>query len=230
MAQAAYPTMVDLGAWLQDAGFTTAVVANLDLTTAAASGVASFERAVGRRMLATSQTREFDLPRHLRGVLDLRDDLAAVTTVTVRGTAQVLGTDYRLREPNAADRGVPYWALQFARRFYVLESYPQPLWDQIAVAGTWGYGATIPDDAWLGMLAAAGLALFPYLAQAQARGLEMWSQADVTERYGSDPLGSFRKNWDMQLNGSPELAGKPGGGGVVGRYRRVALGAGTGHY
>lgn len=226
MAQAAYPTQIDMSAWLQDAGFSPSAVAPLDLASAIAAGIATFESASGRKMLATSQTREFDLPDHPRGILDLRDDLASLTSVTVSGTGQVVGTDVRLLEPNAADQGRPYWGLQFARRFYPVTSYPQPSWAAIAVTGLWGYGAAIPDDAWQAMLALAGVALFPYLAQAQSGGVEMWSEQDVTERYGADPLGSLRNNWTMRAFGPPELAGKPGGGGVVGLYKRTALGAG----
>jgi hypothetical protein len=222
MPQSAYPTMIDLGAWLQDAGFTAAAVANLDLETAAAAGIATFEQAVGRRMLATTQTREFDLPSHPRGILDLRADLASLTSVTVSGTAQVLNTDVRLREPNAADEGRPYWGLQFYRRFYPT-SYPLAAWGQVVVTGLWGYAATIPDDVWQAMLAAAGLSLFPYLAQEFSRGAITYKEQDVTEEYGKDPMGSFRDNWSLALYGPPGPGGIQGCSGVVGRYRRVTM-------
>jgi hypothetical protein len=228
VAQAAYPTQIDLGAWLQDAGFSAETVANLDLATAATAGVSAFESATGRRMLATTQTREYDLSRHPNGFVDLRGDLASLTSVTVNGTTQVVGTDVRLREPNAADEGLPYWAIQLARRHFPVVSYPQPSWGVIAVTGLWGYGATIPDDAWIAMVMAGALTLFPAIAQLQVGGIESWTEQDVTERYGSDPLGSLRNNWSMILHGDEKLAGKPGGGGVIGRYRRVALGAGSG--
>ena len=227
MPQTAYPTLIDLGAWLQDAGFTAAAVANLDLETAAAAGVATFEQATGRKMLAVSQTREFDLTAvNPRGVLDLRADMASLTSVTVSGPAQVLNTDMRLREPNASDRGLPFWALQFARRFYPVVTYPQPSWAAIAVTGLWGYAATIPDDAWQGMLVLAGLELHPFLAQEFSHGALTYQEQDVTEHYGPDPMGSLRDNWRFVAFGPKELSGKPGGGGVVGLYKRVVFGAG----
>ena len=93
----------------------------------------------------------------------------------------------------------------------------------ITVVGSWGYGATIPDDAWLAMLAAAGVYLHPYIAQLESGGLEMWSEADVTERYGPNPLGSLLTNWSMTLYGPPGPGGVQGRQGVVGLYRRVAI-------
>jgi hypothetical protein len=222
-AKTQYPNGEDLETFLTAAGFSSTRLATLDLESGAAAGVATFEQATGRRMLAISETREFDLPEHPRAILDLRADLASLTTVAVSGTGQTLGTDVRLLPVNAADRGRPYRMLQFARRFYPVATYPQPSWGAVAVTGLWGYGTTIPEDAWLAMLALGALQLHPLLAQAELGGLESWTEGDVTERYGSDPLGSLRVNWTTIAYGAEKLMGR---GGIVGLYRDVAWGAG----
>lgn len=219
----AYPTRVDLGEWLQDAGFSASALANLDLTTAAAAGVATFEQATGRRFLATTQTREYDPCRvSPRGVLDLKADLAALTSVAYGSTSYVVGTDVRAAPLNAPDDGRPYAWLEFGhwRRFYAATF---PLATLITVVGSWGYGTTIPDDAWQAMLAAGGLHLFPYLAQEFSRGALTYKEQDVTEEYGPDPMGAFRTNWMTQLYGPPGPGGAQGRGGVVGLYRRVTM-------
>lgn len=223
MPQAAYPTDLELAAWLETAGFSADLIASLDLEAAMAAGIRTFEERTGRRFLATSETREFDLPTHPRGILDLKADLSSVTSLTVQGTAQVAGTGYRLLPTNAADDGRPYAQVQFAR--FWRPTWPvAAVWGAVSITGLWGWGATIPDDVWQGMLQSAGLVLFPQIAQSQSGGLEMWSEADVTERYGADPLGSLRSNWRAFLYGGDSKNGVEGQGGIVGIYRRVQVG------
>lgn len=196
MPQAAYPTAADLEAFLIAAGFSTDFVAALDTTTFAAAGASQFEREADRRMLAVTQTREFD-PYSVspNGFLDLRQDLAALTSVSWNTQSYVVGTDVRPFPLNAADDGRPYSGLTFGlwRRFYPT-SYPllPPL---ITVGGDWGYGTTIPDDAWIAMMAFAGLLLFPQIVQRATGGMEAWTEADMSERYGINPLQGLRMGW-----------------------------------
>lgn len=224
MGKLAYPTGAELAAYLIAAGFTAAFVAALDTTTAAAAGAAQFEREADRRMLAVTQTREFDAERvSPRGFLDLRTDLAAATGVSWSTNTYVVGTDVRLFPLNAADDGHPYSGLTFPywRRFYPT-SYPllPPL---ITVVGSWGFGATIPEDAWIGMLAAAGLLLLPQIVQRRTGGMVAWSEADMQETYGPNPLMSLQRNWQAVML---SLAGGLDERGVrhMGKYARVPMG------
>lgn len=196
MGKAAYPTGADLVAYLTAAGFATTFIAALDTTTAALAGAAQFERDADRRMLAVTQTREFDPERvGPRGFLDLRADLATATSVAYGSQSFIVGTDVRLMPLNAVDDGHPYNALSFGywRRFYAV-SYPL-LPVLITVIGSWGFGATIPEDAWEGMLAFAGMFLFPQLVQRRTQGMIEWREADMQESYGLNPLLSLRLGW-----------------------------------
>lgn len=222
MPQASYPTALELEAWLEAAGFSEELVASLDLEAAMAAGIRGIEERTGRTFLPTEAVREFDLPTHPRGVLDLRADLISASEVSVLGTAQTAGTGYRLLPTGAADRGRPYAQIQFARWFTTSWPYTSA-WGAVSVDGEWGWPGGVPDDVWQAMLMAGALALFPQIARAQSGGLESWSEADVTERYGSDPLGFLRTNWRMTLYG-PEGSGGEGMGGVIGIYRRVTVG------
>jgi len=216
MAKTAYPTEIEFHAYLSDAGFSAAFLALLDLETALAAGQSTFEEMTGRRMLATTQTREFDPPSNSWRDLDLKTDLLSVTGLTVGATALISGTDYRLLPYNAADDGRPYNMVRFNRWWT-----PPPTWAErgsVVITGSWGFGTTIPEAAWQGILTLAGLSLFPAIAQSRTRGIQMWREADVTEQYGADPLGSLRDNW------SRYAMGVDGRGGVVGMYRRVTQG------
>lgn len=224
MGKAAYPTAAELAAFLVAAGFSSTFVAALDTTTFAAAGAAQFEREADRRMLAVTQTREFDPERvSPRGFLDLRADLAAATSVAWSSQSYAVGTDVRLFPLNAVDDGRPYSGLSFPywRRFYPV-SYPilPPL---ITVVGDWGYGATIPEDAWVGMMAYAGLLLFPQIVQRSTGGMEAWTEADMSERYGINPLQGLRMGWQGVALAT---AGGLDDRGVrhTGKYARVPMG------
>lgn len=223
MGQAAYPTGSDLAAYLLAAGFTATFVAALDTDTFAAAGASQFERECDRRMLAVTQTREFDPARvTASGFLDLRADLASLASVAWNGVSYAVGTEVRAFPLNAADDGRPYSGLTFGvwRRFYPM-SYPllPPL---VTVTGDWGYGATIPEDAWAGMLAAAGLLLVPQIIQRRTGGMESWTEADMTERYGTNPLQGLRTGWQavtLATAGGIDERGKR----QYGKYTRIPL-------
>jgi len=218
MGKAAYPTPAELETSLLAAGLSQELIDLLDLTTAALAGRQTFEGLTGRRMLATTQTREYDPCRvSPRGVLDLRADLVTATSVTYGTQAFTVGTDVRMAPLNAADDGRPYGWLEFgAWRFYRF-SYGYPLPTLITVVGSWGYGATIPENAWMAMLYEAALSLFPQITMFIAGGMVGWSEADMSEQYGQDPFGFYRRNLQMVL-GSVDVPG------VVNIYRRPVMG------
>lgn len=214
MAQSAYPTAQDLEAWLTSAGFAESVLTTLDAQTAVGAGIAAFESAVGRRMLAESGTRTFEVPTGTNPVIDFREDLASQSAFSVSGTAYVAGTDFLLLPQNAASRGLPYWGARLARTWTGYGTRTSPLWNAVSITGSWGYATTIPDDAWLGMLTAAALHLHTYLAQAVSLGLISVKEQDAQEEYGVNPYGALKTNWSMALAD------------VVKRYRRVTVGIG----
>jgi hypothetical protein len=191
-----YPTGADLEAYLIAAGFDETFVESLPTDIYAAAGVSQFERDADRQMLAVTGTREFD-PQKVTpsGLLDLEMDLAALTSVAWSSTSYTVGTDVRGFPLNATNRGQPYSALSFGlwRRFY-RSSYPL-LPALITVTGDWGFAAEIPDDAWLGMLAVAGRLLLPQIIHQRTGGMESWTEADMTERYGTKPMEALSSGW-----------------------------------
>ena len=215
-----YPTGENLESFLLQAGFSATFVAGFDLELWALAGWRAFEREADRVMLAAAGTREYD-PAQVspRGVLDLGADLVSVTSAAYGSTTFVQGTDFRLFPLNAARLGRPYNAVTFGywRRFW---SSTFPLSTLIAIVGSWGFGTLIPEDAWIGMLAMAGREMQPLLGQASSKGLEMFTEADVTERYGPKPLEALLTGWSLTALGTC------GGLGVdgkrhYGRYTRV---------
>lgn len=157
MARAAYPTGADLLAYLTSMGVSAGT---LDLDSAAAAGVAEFEGRVDRVMLAgaTSTARAFSPPTSRDGFLDLEGDLALPATTGAlayqpegaTASAFLPGTDYLFLPQNASARGLPY---TYANIYRMLSfpPFPRGLHRAIVVTGRWGYGTTIPDDAWVAM-------------------------------------------------------------------------------
>lgn len=223
MGRSQYPTGSDLEAHLTAAGFSATLIATLDLEVAAAAGASQFEREAGRRMLGVTQTRSFDPGRvGANGFLDLRADLASLTGVAWNGTSYAVGTDVRAFPLNAAADGLPYSGLSFGhwRRFFA--GY-WPLPTLIEVSGAWGYGVEIPEDAWLGMLAWAGLLLLPVIVQAQTGGVEAWVEADMQERYGAQPLSALRMGWEATAFATSGGQGSDGKR-RWGKYARIPVG------
>ncbi len=221
MARSQYPTGDDLQAFLLSAGFSATFLSalNLDYQRFADVGRDDFESKVGRRMLATSETRTFPPPLSPRGILDLADDLASASTVTYNAVTLTTGTQYLLLPQNAAGRGRPYAQMQFLLRWITPLSFA--MLSGVAITGLWGYGATIPEDAWQGMLESAALRLWPLLAQARTRGMQMWREADMAESYGPTPLQHLRDGWLLSLYGDEKLKMLPG---TINQYRRVTVG------
>lgn len=218
-----YPTGENLEAFLLEAGFSTTFVASLDLELWALAGWQAWEGSANRKMLATTQTRRFD-PRRVTpmGFLDFRGDLVAVTSAAFGTTSFTEDTDFHLVPLDAAAFGQPYFGMHFGhwRRFW---ASTWPLGPLISITGSWGYGATIPDDAFVGMLAAAALELSPQVIQARTGGLEAWTEADMSERYGSNPMQSLMTGWSGAVQRS---AGGWNDKGVfvAGRYTRQPMG------
>lgn len=204
MAKSAYPTQADLESFLTAAGFT---VGTLDTSTAIAAGIAEFEARARRKMLAaaSASTRYFDPPAGLpRGLLDFEGDLATLTGVVYRpqaGTAEMLvqNTDFVLLEYNIA--GAPdatgYWGAEFLRRWSLPLSFS--LRRSVEVTGRWGYGTSMPDDAWLAMVARAASLLAPSKGFSLSGGRVRTEDSGVERVYGEDPVAGARRAWERQF-------------------------------
>lgn len=198
--KADYPGPGDVLALLAATGVEVSPVA--DLATAAAAGARDFERAVSRTMLAPPEsTRRLNAPVSREGALIFDRDLASLTSVAIQaqgGTSQELtqGTDYTLEPFNAAADGMPYTALVF---FSWGWSWYEPLWygyrGSIYVTGRWGYGTTIPEDAWAAMQARAALLLWGPLVTGRAGG--PGGLASATLRAESGGLNSSENYGDL---------------------------------
>ncbi len=210
--RAGAPTAEDMLLRLTGMGITPTGV---DLNAAAVDGLAYFETACGRRFLAQSETRTFDLPTAPSGVVDLMDDCYGFpSAVSVGGTAKALNTDYRMRDQNAYSRGKPFWGIQFPGLGFIASAGPFPFWNSVSVTALWGYGMTIPNDLFDGMVTAGLLRLLPDLGTAATGVFNKWTEAEVTEDYGPETYGRMQERWQMQID---KLATK---------YRRVQVGVG----
>lgn len=112
---------------------------------------------------------------------------AALTSLTVgysttsSGTALTANQDYWLEPLNAIADGKPATLIRFSCRQTGLPR-------SIVVVGKLGYcpNATIPEDAWYGVLLASAAVLGPQLDALQSQGgLKRMTEGDVTYEYGA---------------------------------------------
>ncbi len=164
-----------------------------------------FEGQIGRRILATTQTRSFDPPISPRLLLDLRTDLLSVSTLTVQGVAQVADTDYWLEPFDATQDGKPYRRVEFAvaRWGYAGSPITAALRKCIVIAGLWGFSATVPDQGYDAILAQGAIDCYPELALAVSHGLQMKREGDVEAMYargkGNGPLVEEMTAWQGRV-------------------------------
>jgi hypothetical protein len=198
MPHTTYPVAADLDSLLTAAGVDTST---LDLATAIASGISAFEHTTGRLpMLAgadvndrsaalADRSRTFDPPSGADRVLDLGADLASLTTLTINGTAQTLGTDFWLEPANALPQGRAYRFIHFSlSRWCFSSALPLPQWkNSIAITGRWGFNTAIPDDAWLAMVELAALTLYEQWRHAGSAGMASIAigSGDLDVKFGS---------------------------------------------
>lgn len=215
---AGYPTGADMRAYLEQGQLGILLTAmggsldTLDLDEMARVGIEIFERETDRTMLATiDSVRRYDPAMYPKGMLDLKRDLAAVTSVLFQGQTLVTVQDYRLLPTDADQDGRPWTRLQLFIR------WSRPLWwslnDAVSITGKWGYSALgIPADAWDAMLLAGALWRLGHLYLLRTRGFRQWREADMMEDYGEKPFGSLFEMWNSQLRR------------VLQRYARATVG------
>jgi hypothetical protein len=208
-----YPNGDDLEALITSAGlvanYPQVAWSGFDWDGLALAGVKWFEGQVGRKMLAVSATRTFDVPTGTNRVLALRADLVSVSSLTVNGVNQVSGTDYFLQPDNSLGDGDPFAWIEFAL-WFGWNTLPRRA---VSITGLWGFGTTIPADAWNGMLTRAAALACPAIALNIGKGLQSREAGDEKETYargqGNGPLIEERAGWQAQADAA------------VGNYVRV---------
>ena len=163
----------------------------------------TFEQQIGRVLLATSQTRRFDPPTNVRGIVDLRTDLVSVTSLTVQGAAKVEGTDYLLEPYNSAQDGKPYRWIEFLSGIYWRFPLYVELRRSVVIVGMFGYALGVPTLGYDAILAQGAIDCYPDLALAISRGLQMKRQGDTEEMYargkGNGPLFEEMISWQARV-------------------------------
>lgn len=218
----ALPTTADLQALLTAAGLISKTPTDLqyllDLDGALASAKTEWEKRTGWVPFlfapagggSGETTRRYDPPGNKGsyilaldgGLISLTSLLVSVTVDTPAGTALTVDKDFFLQPYNAPAEGRPYEWIEFCS---AVRGMPA----SVRVTGTFGFSASIPDDAFQALLRGAASELGPELAQALSKGQIEWKQGDESAKYGDDPLSAF-------INGcrSPFERG-------IGRYRRI---------
>jgi len=183
MSKSALPQGIELGVLLRSAGMIDANPTDTqqlhDFDAACNSAATRFGRVTGYTPFlanATDVLRKFDPPgptidgtrygwrtRGGQRILRLDNGLVSLTSVTTNvdpqnaGTVRVLGTDFFLRPTNAVAEGRPWQEIEFT----------VPVWgiqESIHILGKWGYGATVPDDAWDAMIYMAAGRIVPQIS------------------------------------------------------------------
>lgn len=177
MSRAAYPTAVDLTDFLTTVnGITVDILAGMDLDDMASQGQTQFEGAISRRLLAVTQSRTFTPPSQPRMPLFFRADLVSLTSLTIQGQTKTVGVDFELGPDNADLDGNPW---QWARPLTMLWPLNRFLGRVVTVTGSWGYGATIPEDAWQAILRQGALNAWPQIHRALTSGMQRMKEGDV---------------------------------------------------
>jgi hypothetical protein len=193
-----YPTGADVLVEMVARGLVlanpTAIQQYFDLETAASVGRRRFEELTGRKYLGVSQTRTFDYPTGTR-TLKLRQDLCALTSLSVGGTAKVLNTDFYLKPDNADLDGRPWDRIEFAYDY----AYVNPA-RAISIVGTWGFGTTIVEDAWSAMRDIGCMECIPAVSAALTGGLVSWTTGGTTENYGTKPFAGAIEMWQARID------------------------------
>lgn len=188
-----YPCGADLALFLAGTGLAVSDALAQQLDATAGQAVLDFEGAVFRRMLAGAEEIRAFTPRG--GLLQL-DDLAAapslVRYVPQNGDPETLAldTDYLLEPANALLRGVPITRLRLRGWFGRMPGLLPSVWGEqtLRITGRWGYGTTIPADAWQAMLARAAHLCVPQLALGVSRGLVSVRSMNSQIAYAAGPV------------------------------------------
>lgn len=169
---------------------------NLDLATAVDSARQEFEGDCGRVMIATTQTRYYDPPTNLKGVLILDNDLLTIASLVYNGTTLVQNTDYWIAPYNSGVDSSPIKRIEFNLRWQTLSP---PLKRSIVITGTWGYASQCPILAWKAILYRAAWILRSQIALQIGGGTVERMAGDERQKYqsgsGASAISSAADDW-----------------------------------
>jgi hypothetical protein len=218
----AYPAAADLAALVAGYGVTLTAAQTTLLQQKVDAAIEELEGLTGRRFLAgSSAERRFDPP--LGGMFLEIPDLATAPTIVYHPTGQdptswASETDYWLLPNYALGSGLapgdrdysPITSLRLGNWWY---PWRGTAWDttvgSIRVTGQWGYGTSLPKDAWDAMVSRAAALLWPGLRYAATGGRLSWKEDDVSEDFGVEPTKDVLAGWQSQFDR------------VVARYKRL---------
>lgn len=195
---AAMPVSSDVTNLLADAGVTAP--SNATVAAALAAAIATWNSMTGYEpFLAASATRYFDppggsprgfaSPKGGSNVLRFDCGLVSLTSLSVAGVSKTQGTDFWLKPANKAASGKPYEWAEFSAPLY-----GKP--NDVVVVGSWGYSATVPDDAWNAVLElAAAIAVAGPNVKASGGVLSYTIGSQVSETFAQSPFKAAIDQW-----------------------------------
>lgn len=189
MPQAAYPADADMLTRFTDAGITPP--GSDTRAKALAWAIARWQRRTKwQPFLSDGQQHTYNYdpaaPRQLgrtmlvwKGgaqLLELRQGLISLTSLTIDTTAYTVGTDFWLRPDGAPERGRPYEYIEFGMPVYGQD-------EGIAITGVWGFALQVPDDAFEDILDGAIQKVMPLIAMRESKGRAKRQQGETVEQY-----------------------------------------------
>jgi hypothetical protein len=220
MPKDAYPETVDLIAFAAEGNV---VISPTQAANAILAGIRSVETKTGRHFLAgmsienavlgDDDAHPGEVERVLapsvdrQGYISLHGDLAAAPPLVTYtpGPDQdpetwLTGTDYRMGPLNALDKGIPFEWLEVKQRWWAPLGFD--LGAAITVRGLWGYATSIPEDAWMAMLAAGMLWLVDMAAVGGTYGDAVIQKSDPEFTTRWQPSGAGVTGWKNIVRGA----------------------------
>jgi hypothetical protein len=186
-AIAGWPTTAELTTRLTEAGITAPSTATMQAVINA--GIQRFEamtRFFPFLSTGSDETRRFTPPQS--SFLKLKAGLITLTSLTTHvspsssGSALTVNEDFWLMPEDAAERGEPYRWIHFRSW-----QHGQPR--SLVLVGKWGFGLTVPDEAWEAVMQLALAQVLRLSASEVSGGMSSWMENNVQESYaGGDPF------------------------------------------
>lgn len=181
-----YPSAQEVEALIRSAGYwpldtTKHALAQIQAQIGVEAARDEFERLTGWNPFMASDTptqRLFDSTDQ-NGYLDFQGAAVAVTSLSIAGQPQNLGTHFHLQPQNAASRGEAILGLQLGSRSHSALSTP----GTIAVTARWGRVDAIPGDV--------------YQAISQKAALIVLTQIENLQSVASISEDGFSKAYDI---------------------------------
>jgi len=226
MSHSTFPVAADVTSYLSSIGSTNSIGSSL-LGAWLSAAIASLERKTRRQFVASTETRFFDGSG--TGELAI-DDYVSLSSVKLHGVVSA-STPFEFSSwCDEVVYGSPKSKILIARGSIpafspiFVERWPEGR-RNVEITGTWGYGSTVPDDIWQGLVEiAAGTAMDAAAAAGSANSgsvgpVTSWQEGDIRETFEtsisfSEKLGACARFQDLvrtySKNGSQRLKAQRG--------------------